>query len=259
MNQKGFINITVIIIGIILFAGAVGYFIVNQQTTEPPPDGLPTETIIFFSAGKHPRLEVGKTYAFQLSPTHGDSPGTKINLFLYNLSSGWKIQEDFSVSVSEDGLARWTVPLNLPSSDGYVLVENYLVLKEAWSHSMGLSIVGRDSTWPSVTIVNPNGGEAWEIGSTQTIRWTSKNLPVTARLYAILSRKTGSTSDVRDVRVDVDIFTDLLNDGSEAWVIPKTIVPGTYHFSLYIKGEFAVSKYNPGASNHSDAPFSIIK
>ena len=30
---------------------------------------------------------------------------------------------------------------------------------------------------PSITVLTPNGGEIWEAGSTQTIKWTSNNIP----------------------------------------------------------------------------------
>ena len=42
MNQKGFVNIVIVIIGIIVLAGVVGYSIMNQQTPAPEPILLPT-------------------------------------------------------------------------------------------------------------------------------------------------------------------------------------------------------------------------
>ena len=37
MNQKGFINILIIIIGVVVLAGVVGYFVVSQRTPSPVP------------------------------------------------------------------------------------------------------------------------------------------------------------------------------------------------------------------------------
>ncbi len=43
MNQKGFVNI-IVIIGVIILVGVAGYFIVNQQTPTPRPIPSPTPT-----------------------------------------------------------------------------------------------------------------------------------------------------------------------------------------------------------------------
>jgi len=41
MNQKGFVNIIIVIVGVIILAGAAGYFIVNQRTPSPTPAPSP--------------------------------------------------------------------------------------------------------------------------------------------------------------------------------------------------------------------------
>lgn len=44
MNQKGFVNI-IVIIGIVILAGVAGYFIVNKRTLPPKPAPSPTSTL----------------------------------------------------------------------------------------------------------------------------------------------------------------------------------------------------------------------
>jgi len=70
----------------------------------------------------------------------------------------------------------------------------------------------------TLTITSPNGGEEWELGSSQTINWNSSNLTgnVKIQLYSgssLYGTITSSTSD----------------DGSYAWSIPSNISANSYY------------------------------
>ncbi len=62
-----------------------------------------------------------------------------------------------------------------------------------------------------ITVISPNGGENWPIGSSQTIRWTSSGASrgVTGNVRIDLSRNGGSTWET--------LFPNTANDGSEVW------------------------------------------
>lgn len=77
MNQKGFANIIVIIIGVVILVGAAGYFIVSQQLSlpEPVPSPAPTPTPTPEPTST-PTLTPDNTQAirFEASPTLGAPP-----------------------------------------------------------------------------------------------------------------------------------------------------------------------------------------
>ncbi|OGF69956.1 hypothetical protein A3C75_01275 [Candidatus Giovannonibacteria bacterium RIFCSPHIGHO2_02_FULL_44_31] len=74
MNQKGFINI-VVIIGIVVIAGIAGYFVLSQRTTTPPvPTSTPTPPIST------------STTPTQTSTTTTSQKKNKVSPQIYNLS-----------------------------------------------------------------------------------------------------------------------------------------------------------------------------
>lgn len=75
------------------------------------------------------------------------------------------------------------------------------------------------SAQPSITVVSPNGGENWQAGSTQIIRWNSSNVSkVSLDLY-------NPSSGVLTVKNLVNMTG---NPGSVSWTIPSYISPGQY-------------------------------
>lgn len=52
MNQKGFANVIIVLVGVIILAGIVGFFIINKQT----PSLEPISKIIFKDGGKDSRF-----------------------------------------------------------------------------------------------------------------------------------------------------------------------------------------------------------
>ncbi|MDO8619805.1 MAG: PKD domain-containing protein [bacterium] len=75
------------------------------------------------------------------------------------------------------------------------------------------------SVQPSITVLSPNGGESWQAGSTQTLRWNSSNVSrVSLDLY---NPNTGAL-----------LFKNLVNvagnPGSVNWTIPSHLQPGQY-------------------------------
>ena len=92
---------------------------------------------------------------------------------------------------------------------------------------------------PSITVNVPNGGESWQIGTSQAITWTSSNL--TANVEIELSRDGGSTFKT--------LFSDITNDGSQSWTVTG---PTTTQARVKI-----TSLVNMTVSDTSNANFTI--
>jgi hypothetical protein len=97
----------------------------------------------------------------------------------------------------------------------------------------------RSSGLPTLTLTSPNGGEDWEVGSSQTISWTSAGLIPNVKIEY-------STNGGTDWRIIVSSTPD---DGSHPWTVPVT--PST---NCLVK----VSDASDGEPlDVSDAPFTL--
>jgi len=95
------------------------------------------------------------------------------------------------------------------------------------------------TTGQVLTVISPNGGEYWTIGSWQTINWTPAG--VTGNVRIQLSRNGGSNWTT--------IVASTPNDGSQAWWV---IWPATNQARIKV-----VSIANPTISDISDGNFTI--
>jgi hypothetical protein len=80
--------------------------------------------------------------------------------------------------------------------------------------ALGFSLM---SQTPSITVISPNGGEVWTIGSTHNITWHYTNLAGTVRIQLI---RANSMTTVTTIINETPIET-----GSYSWTIPSTIQP----------------------------------
>ncbi len=109
--------------------------------------------------------------------------------------------------------------------------------------------VGSVSSAPSITVLSPNGGEVWQVGSTQTIRWATKNLTLTnSNAISVALQKGGQFQRL--------LFTTT-NDGVELWVIPTDLTAGN-DYKIYIYCTPVGGAAMCESSDTSDAPFSIV-
>lgn len=96
-----------------------------------------------------------------------------------------------------------------------------------------------------LTVIAPNGGEIWEIGSTQNILWSQQNLSGSVRLMLL-----GANSNVGSV-----IAQNIpVNAGSFTWTIPNSILPGNF----YKVGVYLVSPAGTTLGDTSDGFFSLV-
>ena len=96
-----------------------------------------------------------------------------------------------------------------------------------------------NSTFGTITVTSPNGGESWAVGSTHPITWTSVGL--TGNVGIELSRDGGATW--------ATIITSTPNTGTASWTVTG---PGTTQARILIGS----SDY-PGDYDTSDANFTI--
>ena len=101
---------------------------------------------------------------------------------------------------------------------------------------------------PSVTVLSPNGGEKWVVGSRQTIRWTAEDdfdMPEELTISLYYSTDGGETWEPIEFEVE--------NTGEYEWIIPET--PSN---SCRVKVE-AVDTGGLVGSDVSDADFTICR
>lgn len=114
------------------------------------------------------------------------------------------------------------------------------------SDSNGFIIKVGDASSPSVTVLSPNGGEKWQVGSTQTIQWTTTNINSKTGLIDVIRLRDSSGQEI-------NLLTNTPNDGSEQIIVPS-LASGFY--TLEIKTYSDILGY--AVSDASDAPFSIV-
>jgi hypothetical protein len=95
-------------------------------------------------------------------------------------------------------------------------------------------------TQPSITVTAPNGGEQWQKGSSQSVKWNSNNVPY----VSVLLNKGQNT---------VKILADTIaNQGFYQWNIPSDLLDGNDYRIRITQSGMPISLYDD-----SDAPFSI--
>lgn len=97
------------------------------------------------------------------------------------------------------------------------------------------------TTGPTITVIYPNGGETWAVGTSQTITWDSVGVPGNVRIR--LSRNGGTTWRT--------IIGSTPNDGSQAWTVTG---PATTQARIKV-----ISIANTTISDISDDNFTITR
>lgn len=125
--------------------------------------------------------------------------------------------------------------------------------------SMPFSLYGNQMTIAGVvvqpkiiTVLSPNGGEKWTIGSTQQVKWNSSNISNTQKLYIDLVEPASTMSGGWFVKSVSQISSDISpTQNSFSWTVPEHIFPSsTYKIRV-------MTADNVG--DISDGVFSIVK
>jgi hypothetical protein len=146
------------------------------------------------------------------------------------------------VSINK-GSYNWKIPSNQPSAKDYqIRVTSIKNSSYTDTSDNNFTIVGAPP--PAITLVSPNGGETWQVGTTQTIQWTYTGSPGTSLKIELLK------ADVLNRTITSFAST---SKGAYSWRIPATLAAGA-DYSIRI-----TSKTNPSCTDVSDADFTINK
>jgi hypothetical protein len=173
---------------------------------------------------------VGTTQTIQWTTNIGGSVRIELS------RTGGVTYETLIDSTANDGSEDWTVT-GAVTSAARIRIRSRDITTVSDVSNANFAIVQ-----PTVTIVSPNGGETWAIGSVKTIQWTSSY--VTGNVCIELSRNGGST-------FSETLFSNTANDGSENWGVtgPVTSAARIRVRSLDI----------PTLSDTSNANFTIVQ
>ncbi len=148
-----------------------------------------------------------------------------------------------SNSTNNDGYYLWTIPAWCESSVYYKVKITDTSNSLTYDYSdNNFTITGV----PEITVISPNGGENWEIGSSHTITWTSENIGNNMKIQLWENGSNYFT-----------IINSTYNDGSYNWSIPESIEPSTQYkikindtsdASIYDFSDDNFSLYSPGWS-----------
>ncbi|MEN3048582.1 MAG: Ig-like domain-containing protein [Candidatus Caldarchaeales archaeon] len=216
-------------------------------------------TLFVFSPISQVEQELGSLETFQ-----PEQPTPSITVVSPNGGETWTIGEtrqirwssqnvagNVDILLSRDGGTTWTVLFGNTPNDG---VQDWTVTGPSTSsakvrvRSASDPSVYDDSDnvftirleGPGITVLSPNGGETWEIGTTVMITWSSSQISGTVKIE--ISRDGGQTWTT--------IVRSTPNDGSHPW---RVTGPLTSNALIRI-----TSNQNPSVSDTSDSTFSIV-
>ena len=196
--------------------------------TEP---ATPSITVASPNGGETWLVGTNQTIAWTSENTSG---AVKIELSR-NSGTSW---ETLTENTTDDGAFDWTV--TEPASAN-CLVRIADVTAIAADTSDNTFTIAR----PTITVISPNGGESWEIGSTQQIEWRQENVTGTVKIE--LSRDSGATWET--LAADVAGAPDETGLASMSWV-----VTGPESETCLVQ----VSATNGSAGDISDAVFAVV-
>jgi len=101
-----------------------------------------------------------------------------------------------------------------------------------------------DTVDPTLSILTPNGGEAWYIGDTNDITWTASDTNLSPNSIYLWCSLNGGTDYL-------PLAEGIANDGTESWLIPS---PQSYNAKVQIKVSDSFGNFTQKASA---SPFTI--
>lgn len=127
------------------------------------------------------------------------------------------------------------------------------------SSSLQVNIVS--TIQPSITVLSPNGGEVWQVGSTQKIIWKTSNISAPNDKITIYIAPAG------DLSKNINLAQQIPNTGSNDYIVQDPAV-FSYRSPLYKAGgqfqifvcaqSFGNNDLCSYAIDYGDSPFSIV-
>jgi hypothetical protein len=175
----------------------------------------------------------GSTHSIQWTSSSSGS-GT----VLIELLNGGTVQSTLAASAPDNGSFSWTVPSSLPLGSTYRIRITLNADAGVTDTSDTDFSIGEA---PSLTVMSPNGGESWGVGSRQNITWSSTGLTGTVRIEL---RQNGTTV--------ATVADSTENDGTFSWLLPTSLAAGT-SYSIRV-----VSNNTPSIADESNGTLSIV-
>ncbi len=148
------------------------------------------------------------------------------------------IWETLIASAPNTGTWAWT-PTGVASQTARVRISGTIHTAVADTSNANFTLTS-GGTIPAIFVTLPNGGEYWPVGSSQTIYWTSSNLPETVKIEM---NRSYPTDDWEIIAAATE------NDGVHPWTIAGSVT-GTAR--VRISGTVSTA-----VSDVSDAMFTI--
>jgi len=228
------------------------WYVFSVVTPSPPPPPT-TASITVISPNGGEEWQIGSTQTIRWSGGLSTNP---VFIYLYDWST--KSTASFiptavmSGSTQNDGIETVTIPTSVSRGSYFVRVgydksffddsDSLFVIKEA-------SVVTATTTiQPTVTVVFPNGGEVFQAGSYQTIKWSGGGTNWT--IGVMLQNSGGITART--------IAQGISNNGSIGWVVPNDIPLGAYKIRISCGNCYNLYQISGiGPFDDSDGTFSI--
>ncbi|MBA3550863.1 peptidoglycan-binding protein, partial [Patescibacteria group bacterium] len=107
------------------------------------------------------------------------------------------------------------------------------------SNIVNFKIASSTTPTSSITIISPNGGEEYIQGSSMVARWSTQNVPSTAKIITVRLRNMADN--------EYNLISDTPNDGSETVMLPTTLPLGKY--KLELKSDIGSGSFSDTSNN----------
>ena len=219
-----------------------GDYTIAYEGSQPPPiPVMPSITVTAPNGGES--WTAGTTQTIRW--TYTGNPGDSVKIELFKGSNLYMtISSSSPIGSNGSGSYNWPISANLtPAGDYRIRVTStmdgqYLDISNSYFAILA-------PTPPAIRVSAPNGGEAWQAGTTQTIRWTYEGSPgAYVRIDLLKGGLLHST-----LASSAPIGSN--GSGSFSWTIPSTQAPGS-DYQVQV-----TSLTNGSLTDRSDGDFSI--
>jgi len=209
-------------------AGLAAYNPSRLVTGQTSPDAEPSITVT--SPDGSEDWYKGSTHAVTWSSANIE-PAGNVKIELYKAGSLYSV---LSSSESNNGSYSWSIGMGLASAADYKIRITCLEDERVYDMSAANFTLGAQ---PSITVEDPNGGEDWDTGTTQSITWSSANVSgnVKIELY-----KGGS--------LDSTLTSDTANNDSYSWAISSGLTAGA-DYKIRVTSLVDTSVYDDSNAN----------
>jgi C1A family cysteine protease len=189
------------------------------------------------------QLQAGSTKTIQWTYTGNPGSSVKIDLLKGGVFNS-TISSSTPIGSSGSGSYKWAIPLAQAIGTDYQMrITSTINAAYADFSDNYFSIISPPP--PSITVVNPNGGQTWKRGSNQTISWTYTGNPGAYVKIELLK----SSSVVSTISSNAKIGS--AGQGNYRWRVPSTQTAGN-DYTIRI-----TSTSNSALADYSNNPFAI--